>query len=70
MPPREILNEVDYCLYCHDREKDSCSTGLRDKQGAVKKNPLGIALNGCPLDEKISEMHVLKKGGDSLARWR
>ncbi len=67
MPPREILNEVDYCLYCHDREKDSCSTGLRDKQGAVKKNPLGIALNGCPLDERISEMHVLKKGGDSLA---
>ena len=67
MPPREILNEVDYCLYCHDREKDSCSTGLHDKQGAAKKNPLGIALNGCPLDERISEMHVLKKGGDSLA---
>ena len=71
MSPREILNEVDYCLYCHDREKDSCSTGLRDKQGAtkdsVKTNPLGIALRGCPLDERISEMHVLKKGGDSLA---
>jgi NADPH-dependent glutamate synthase beta subunit-like oxidoreductase/NAD(P)H-flavin reductase len=67
MSPREILNEVDYCLYCHDREKDSCSTGLHDKQGAVKKNPLGTPLNGCPLDEKISEMHVLKKGGDSLA---
>ena len=67
MAPREILNEVDYCLYCHDREKDSCSTGLRDKQGVVKTNPLGIALNGCPLDERISEMHVLKKGGDSLA---
>jgi NADPH-dependent glutamate synthase beta subunit-like oxidoreductase/NAD(P)H-flavin reductase len=67
MSPREILNEVDYCLYCHDREKDSCSTGLHDKQGATKKNPLGITLNGCPLDERISEMHVLKKGGDSLA---
>jgi NADPH-dependent glutamate synthase beta subunit-like oxidoreductase/NAD(P)H-flavin reductase len=67
MSPREILNEVDYCLYCNDREKDSCSTGLRDKQGVIKKNPLGIALNGCPLDERISEMHVLKKGGDSLA---
>jgi NADPH-dependent glutamate synthase beta subunit-like oxidoreductase/NAD(P)H-flavin reductase len=67
MAPREILSEVDYCLYCHDREKDSCSTGLHDKQGALKINPLGIALAGCPLDEKISEMHVLKKGGDSLA---
>jgi NADPH-dependent glutamate synthase beta subunit-like oxidoreductase/NAD(P)H-flavin reductase len=66
MSPREILNEVDYCLYCHDREKDSCSKGLHDKQGGLKKNPLGIALGGCPLEEKISEMHVLKKGGDSL----
>jgi len=67
MSPRESLSEVDYCLYCHDREKDSCSTGLRDKQGGAKKNPLGIALNGCPLDERISEAHLLKKGGDSLA---
>ncbi|MEA2700359.1 MAG: hypothetical protein QOI66_4630 [Myxococcales bacterium] len=66
MSPREILNEVDYCLYCHDREKDSCSHGMRDKQGALKKNPLGIPLKGCPLDERISEMHILKKGGDSL----
>ncbi|HVR61608.1 MAG TPA: FAD-dependent oxidoreductase [Polyangia bacterium] len=66
MSPRQIANEVDYCLYCHDREKDSCSHGLRDKQGALKKNPLGVPLKGCPLDERISEMHVLKKGGDSL----
>jgi NADPH-dependent glutamate synthase beta subunit-like oxidoreductase/NAD(P)H-flavin reductase len=67
MKRREVLSEVDYCLYCHDREKDSCSTGLHDKQGAIKRNPLGVALNGCPLNEKISEMHVLAKGGDSLA---
>ncbi|HEX3698433.1 MAG TPA: FAD-dependent oxidoreductase [Polyangia bacterium] len=66
MSPREIANEVDYCLYCHDREKDSCSHGMRDKQGALRKNPLGIPLKGCPLDERISEMHILKKGGDSL----
>ena len=51
-------SEVDYCLYCHDRDKDSCSKGLRDnKTGAIKPNPLGVALDGCPLDEKISEMH-------------
>ena len=29
-------------------------------------NPLGIELNGCPLDEKISEMHTLRKDGDAL----
>jgi len=64
---REVLNEVDYCLYCHERGKDSCSTGMHDRDGSVKKNPLGISLEGCPLDEKISEMHVLKKHGDSIA---
>ncbi|CAN5451861.1 FAD-dependent oxidoreductase [soil metagenome] len=64
---RDSLYEVDYCLICHEREKDSCSTGLHEKDGSVKRNPLGIKLEGCPLDEKISEMHLLKKQGDSIA---
>jgi hypothetical protein len=64
---RDALYEVDYCLICHEREKDSCSTGLHEKDGSVKRNPLGIKLEGCPLDEKISEMHLLKKHGDSIA---
>jgi NADPH-dependent glutamate synthase beta subunit-like oxidoreductase/NAD(P)H-flavin reductase len=64
--PRQVAYEVDYCLYCHERQKDSCAHGMRDKDGAVKKNPLGVALEGCPLDERISEMHLLKKGGDSI----
>jgi NADPH-dependent glutamate synthase beta subunit-like oxidoreductase/NAD(P)H-flavin reductase len=29
-------------------------------------NPLGIELEGCPLDEKISEMHTLRKDGDAI----
>jgi NADPH-dependent glutamate synthase beta subunit-like oxidoreductase/NAD(P)H-flavin reductase len=67
MSPTEILAEVDYCLYCHDRDKDSCSKGLRDnKSGAIKPNALGVPLNGCPLDEKISEMHIVKRSGDSV----
>ncbi|MDQ3088122.1 MAG: pyridine nucleotide-disulfide oxidoreductase, partial [Acidobacteriota bacterium] len=64
---RDALFEVDYCLICHEREKDSCSTGLHEKDGSVKRNSLGIKLEGCPLDEKISEMHLLKKQGDSIA---
>jgi NADPH-dependent glutamate synthase beta subunit-like oxidoreductase/NAD(P)H-flavin reductase len=64
--PRDSLYEIDYCLICHERDKDSCSKGLHEKDGAVKKNPLGIKLDGCPLDEKISEMHLLKKNGDPL----
>jgi NADPH-dependent glutamate synthase beta subunit-like oxidoreductase/NAD(P)H-flavin reductase len=66
MTRREVQSQIDYCIYCHDREKDSCSSGLCDKSGALKKNPLGIPLAGCPLDERISEMHVLAREGDPL----
>ena len=64
---RDALYEVDYCLICHEREKDSCSKGLHDPDGSTKRNPLGIKADGCPLDEKISEMHLLKKQGDAIA---
>jgi NADPH-dependent glutamate synthase beta subunit-like oxidoreductase/NAD(P)H-flavin reductase len=63
---RDALAEIDYCLICHERSKDSCSTGLREPDGTPKRNPLGIKTDGCPLDEKISEMHLLKKQGDSI----
>jgi NADPH-dependent glutamate synthase beta subunit-like oxidoreductase/NAD(P)H-flavin reductase len=77
MKPREVLSEIHYCVLCHERDKDSCSKGLfepggRDagtghaKRRAVVVNPLGIELEGCPLDEKISEMHLLRKGGDAI----
>jgi NADPH-dependent glutamate synthase beta subunit-like oxidoreductase/NAD(P)H-flavin reductase len=66
MDPLEVLSEIDYCLYCHNRDKDSCSKGLRDKEDKLKSNPLGITLTGCPLDEKISEMHVVRKHGDAI----
>ncbi|HEY0428792.1 MAG TPA: FAD-dependent oxidoreductase [Pyrinomonadaceae bacterium] len=64
---RDSLYEVDYCLICHERDKDSCSKGLREKDGEPKRNPLGIKTEGCPLDEKISEMHQMKREGDSIA---
>jgi len=69
---REVMNEVDYCVICHEREKDSCSKGFKAKDKAAeghtyKKNSLGIPLTGCPLDERISEAHALKAKGDPLA---
>ena len=67
MSSREVAAQVEYCVYCHDRGKDSCSKGLRDKTGAYKKNPLGVTLGGCPLDERISEAHLLMKEGDVIA---
>ena len=63
---RDALYEIDYCMICHEREKDACSTGLREPDGTAKHNPLGIKTEGCPLDEKISEMHLLKKQGDPI----
>jgi NADPH-dependent glutamate synthase beta subunit-like oxidoreductase/NAD(P)H-flavin reductase len=63
---REVLSEIHYCVLCHERDKDSCSKGIRDKAGAVAANPLGVPLPGCPLDEKISEMHTLRKRGDAI----
>jgi NADPH-dependent glutamate synthase beta subunit-like oxidoreductase/NAD(P)H-flavin reductase len=64
--PRGILSEIHYCVLCHERDKDSCSKGIRDRTGAVAANALGVPLPGCPLGEKISEMHTLRKRGDAL----
>lgn len=68
---RLVMGEVDYCVVCHEREKDSCSKGFKEKDPAAsgstyKKNAQGTPLAGCPLEEHISEMHVLKGRGDSL----
>ncbi|MDB5390918.1 MAG: glutamate synthase [Planctomycetaceae bacterium] len=67
MNRKEYLREIDYCIICHPREKDSCSHGFRDKTGGWQRNPLGIALAGCPLEERISEMHLLRKRGAAIA---
>jgi hypothetical protein len=66
MLSREVLSEIHYCVLCHERDKDSCSKGLHERNGKVSVNPLGIELHGCPLDEKISEMHMLRKEGDPI----
>jgi NADPH-dependent glutamate synthase beta subunit-like oxidoreductase/NAD(P)H-flavin reductase len=71
MNAREIQDEINYCIYCHDHDGDFCSKGFPEKKGEPDKglrvNPLGVTLTGCPLDEKISEMHVLKKSGHAIA---
>ena len=64
---RQALDEIDHCIYRHDRDTDSCSKGMRNrKDGTYKVNPLGVKITGCPLEEKISEMHVVKRQGDSI----
>ena len=64
MNTQQALDHINYCIWCHTQGKDSCSKGLRDrKTGAFQKSPLGVTLAGCPLDEKISEMHTLRAQG-------
>ncbi len=64
---RQVLSEVNHCIYCHERDTDSCSKGMRNKKtNTFKVDPLGVTTTGCPLDEKISEMHLVKRNGDNI----
>ncbi|MCC7260141.1 MAG: FAD-dependent oxidoreductase [Alphaproteobacteria bacterium] len=58
------LDDANYCIFCHNQGKDSCSKGLRDKKtNAYQVNSLKITQAGCPLEEHISEMNLLKSQG-------
>ncbi len=61
------LDQAHYCIKCHNQQKDSCSTGLKEKNGAFKTSIFGTHLAGCPLDEKISEMNLVKQNGNPIA---
>ena len=66
------LDQANYCIWCHEQQRDSCSSGMREKATTsevtppFKKSPFGVALNGCPLDEKISEFHKVKVLGHAV----
>ena len=67
MDGQHALDHMNYCIWCHGQGKDSCSKGLKDrKTGAFQKSPFGVTLAGCPLEEKISEMHQLRAEGHLL----
>ncbi|MDH5552355.1 MAG: FAD-dependent oxidoreductase, partial [Nitrosomonas sp.] len=63
------LDETNYCIWCHEQGKDSCSKGLIQKskdpevKPTFKNSELGALLTGCPLEERISEFQKLKSQG-------
>ncbi|MEC8882107.1 MAG: FAD-dependent oxidoreductase [Pseudomonadota bacterium] len=63
-PEEKSMLHVDYCHYCHDREVDYCRSGFfkkkKDPSQGFKIGKTGLPLSGCPVDEKISQMHWLK----------
>ncbi len=68
MTDAQALDQMNYCIWCHHQGKDSCSKGLRDRRtGAFQTSAFGVMLAGCPLEERISEMHELRAQGFALA---
>ncbi|MGH8686703.1 MAG: hypothetical protein ACREVQ_03255, partial [Burkholderiales bacterium] len=62
------LDQAHYCIWCHEQGKDSCAKGLREKSPATgfKQTVFGVPLAGCPLEEKISEFHLVKARGQPI----
>ena len=61
------MGEIHYCIYCHHQDKDSCSSGLRAASGSFEHSVVGALQTGCPLGERISEMHEAKRRGHVLS---
>jgi len=71
------LDEANYCIWCHEQGKDSCSKGLKERapkgagaegsgSAAYRKTAFGVPLAGCPLEERISEFHLAKTRGQPI----
>lgn len=59
--------EAKYCIKCHKNSKDSCRTGITNKDNQVEQNALSNILSGCPLNIKISEANMLYEQGDIIS---
>jgi NADPH-dependent glutamate synthase beta subunit-like oxidoreductase/NAD(P)H-flavin reductase len=63
------LGQINYCNFCYKQGRDFCSKGIQEKnidnKAPIKyrRNAFGDELRGCPLEEKISEMNLLKSQG-------
>lgn len=59
------LDQTNYCIWCHEQGRDSCSRGIAEKapETGFKKTVFGVPLAGCPLEEKISEFQKLASEG-------
>ncbi len=67
MDLKAALDQAHYCIFCHNQGKDSCAHGLQDRRtGAFSRTVFDVELAGCPLEEKISEMQLLKTEGWAL----
>ena len=59
-------DHAHYCIFCHNQGKDSCRKGLVDRAGGFRPSRFGAPLTGCPLEERVSEMNLVKSRGHSI----
>ena len=63
----QAFDYANYCIWCHNQSKDSCSHGLRDRRTSAFENDVfGVKLLGCPLEERISEMNLARAKGYTI----
>ena len=61
------LDHANYCIFCHNQGKDSCSKGLKEKDGGFKKIRLRRDARRLPARGKdLRDAHA--EGGRRLAR--
>jgi len=66
MTPRDVSARFTIACCATSATRIPARRGSTTRTGKVAVNALGIELAGCPLDEKISEMHALRKAGDPV----
>jgi hypothetical protein len=69
-PRLEVLAEVDYCLYCHERNKDSCSKGFHDKKRRGEAKPARRPAHRLPARrEDLRDAHAAAAWRLARVRW-
>ena len=63
MDLRRGLDQVHYCIFCHNQGKDSCAKGLKEKDGNYRKSPVRRDPRGLPAGrEDFGDAHPQGRG--------
>src|SRR5579862_6559959 len=62
------LDQANYCIWCHNQGKDSCSKGLKEKDGAFRKKR--VWRDPCRLPARGKDFRNEPRQGPRLGSWR
>jgi hypothetical protein len=63
---RHVLYEIDHCIYCHDRDTDSCQRP-RNRRTELQGQSARRQHHRAPARREDLEMHLVKRQGDNIA---